>query len=86
MAKKLSNKSALKKKTRRGYCGKRGENGNFQVNLSLLGNNINGINSKIDSLSANLVTFSPSILTIQETKLRIKGSIKLNGYKTFEQV
>ena len=73
--------STIKKRTRRGYGGKRGENGNFQVNLSLLGNNINGLNSKIDSLSSNLVFFSPSILTIQETKLRIKGSITLNGYK-----
>ena len=76
------------KKTRRGYGkGKnrmKVKNNSGKVRLSLFGTNANGIISKIDSLKHNINIFNPSIITLQETKVKRKGLVKLPGYQVFE--
>ena len=82
------NKNVKPKRTRRGW-GKGGNRNKSQklVKLSLLGNNVNGLKSKKDSLSNLLQQFNqPSIITLQETKLRFNGTFKLNGYQIFSKV
>ena len=54
--------------------------------FTLMGNNANGIKNKLESLKNNLKQFSPSLITLQETKLKVKGQIKLPGYQIFEQI
>ena len=72
------------KQTRRGRGGRRNGNNREQY-FSLLGTNANGLKAKKASLE-NTVNFfnAPSVITIQETKLRQNGIIKLNGYQIFE--
>ena len=54
--------------------------------MSILGSNANGIGSKINSLLDNVTVFNPSIITIQETKVRKKRSIKIPGFEPFENI
>ena len=57
------------------------------VQFSIMGTNAAGLKTKKDSLVNNLKVFNnPSCITIQETKLRIKGSLKLNNYQVFEKL
>ena len=56
----------------------------MRVKLSLLGNNVNGLRNKLDTLYNNIKYFRPSIITLQETKFKSKGMVKLNGYEIFE--
>ena len=51
--------------------------------FTLMGNNANGIKNKLESLKNNLKQFSPSLIPLQETKLNVKGQIKLHGYQIF---
>ena len=53
--------------------------------FSILGTNANGLKAKTSSL-VNTINLSnnPSAVTIQETKHRNHGTIKLNGYQIFE--
>ena len=76
-----------KSKIRRGK-GKRKHNGeNINRELSIWGNNSNGLKAKLRSLRANLEQFDfPSCVTLQETKLRQTNLIKIEGYKVFETV
>ena len=69
------------RKTRRGQ--KRGFK-KSKLSLSIMGNNCNGIKGKLDTLIANIDSFSPSIVTIQETLLNSKNLVKLPGYQLFE--
>ena len=71
-------------KTRRGLK-KRGYD-KVQGKLSIFGNNCDGIKHKIESLKLNVASFSPSIVTLQETKLKSKNSFKLPGYQFFERL
>ena len=75
-----------KSKTRRGNWkknkGKLSENYKF----SILGTNCNGILHKQDSLKVAIEAFKPSILTLQETKSRKHGIIRLKGYQIFEKI
>ena len=83
------NNSGGNKKTRRGYGKKRKykqNKGPLKLHFSLLGTNANGISNKLDSLRHALNTFQPSVLTLQETKLRKSGTLKLQGYQIFEQI
>ena len=73
-------------KTRRGYGKKNKIRKSEKIGLSLLGINCNGIICKQDSLFSVLSLFEPSILTLQETKVRKTGRIKLKGYQIFEKV
>ena len=54
----------IRKKCRRGVNrkGKR----NVSLTLSVLGNNVNGLHNKIDSLLNNISYFKPSIITLQD--------------------
>ena len=75
------------KKTRRGYGKKnRRKNGGERAEFSLMGTNANGIQAKQESLKENINFFQPSVITLQETKLRTLGKIKLPGYQIFEKV
>ena len=67
------------KKTRRGV----GKGKNKGLEFSLLGNNVNGIRGKIDSLNNTIKFFKkPSFLTIQESKLKTHN-VKIPGYQLF---
>ena len=58
-----------------------------QVKFSILGSNSAGLNSKIYSLIENISVFKyPSCITLQETKLRKCGTVKLSEYQVFEKV
>ena len=51
-----------------------------------MGNNVNGITSKLDSLENNVREFQPTFITLQETKVRKKGLIKLANYQIYEHI
>ena len=59
---------------------------NVKMNLSIMGNNVNGITSKLDSLENNVREFQPTFITLQETKVRKKGLIKLANYQIYEHI
>ena len=79
------------RKTRRGW-GRKNARKNFEKKLheqefSIFGSNANGIQGKLDSLKNNINTFQkPTCINIQETKMRFKGIIRLEGYQIFENV
>ena len=77
-----------KKRTRRGN-GKKNENKNKKgirnVKLTLVGTNANGLLGKQESFKSLINEFKPSIITIQESKTRKQGLIKLKGYQIFEK-
>ena len=74
------------KKTRRGKGGKQAINTiDKRQTFSLLGTNANGLKAKTISLKNTIKHFNgPSAITIQETKLRHNGLVKLEGYQIFE--
>ena len=71
-------------KTRRGL--KKRSYNKDQSKLSIFGNNCDGIKNKVESLKVNVTSFSPSIVTLQETKLKSKNSFKIPGYQFFERL
>ena len=76
-------------KTRRGFGSKKLKNKsvrNNKIEFSLLGSNINGMNSKKESLFHAINEFKPRVLTLQETKVKKAGSIKIPGYQIFEKL
>ena len=75
----VQKKPKLNKRIRRGW----GKNGK-SVSFSIFSSNANGLKGKLESLKNNINQFQPSCIMVQESKLRNKGSIKLNGYQTFE--
>ena len=88
---KLSHKSRKDRnnKTRRGNNKRKGskpKNNNKSLNFSLLGTNSNGITNKLESLKHNIDIFKPTVVTIQETKARKLGPVKLKGYQIFEKI
>ena len=59
----------------------------FEHEFSIFGTNANGIQGKLDSLKNTINLFSkPTCINIQETKMRFKGIIKLEGYQVFEHI
>ena len=40
----------------------------------------------MDSLKSTMMSFQPSIVTLQETKTRKSGSLKLKGFQIFEKI
>ena len=84
-----SQKLVKKKKNRRGGFTRKRESNHKNpgfLNFSLMGTNANGISSKLDSLQENINIFSPTVITIQETKLRRKGSILVPGFQVYESL
>ena len=76
-------------KTRRGYGRKNSKdkkNGKNKLQFSLLGSNINGLNTKKESLFHAINKFKPSVVTLQESKVKKSGSIKIPGYQIFEKL
>ena len=73
------------KKVRRGSRGKH----KFQSKLKLVGVNCNGVSSKYASLDHIIADLKPSIICLQETRLRSKGKFKsenTNLYNIYETV
>ena len=83
---KFLNKRYKNMKTRRGYGKKNIKKGIKRTSFSIMGSNSNGIMGKKESLFKNINHFQPTIITLQETKLRVQGLIKINGYQVFEKV
>ena len=81
-----SNKLKERNKTRRGNWKKSKGKISKSFNFSILGTNCNGILNKQDSLKAAMDTFKPTIVTLQETKSRKHGNIRLPGYQIFEKI
>ena len=81
--KKRSIRCNKKNKTRRGLS-----KHNVQYNLSLVGVNANGISSKLKSLDHIISNLKPSLICLQETKVKRGGRIKVESkdYVTFELV
>ena len=76
-------------KTRRGFGKNKDKNKineKNRIRFSLLGSNANGINSKKESIYQAINIFKPSVLTLQETKSKKTGSIKIPGYQIFEKL
>ena len=76
-------------KTRRGYGRKnriKNKNGLKNIEFNILSSNANGIQAKKESLLKNINVFQPTVITLQETKLRRLGTFKLPGYQVFEKV
>ena len=80
---------AKKKYTRRGYGkknNKKNKKGTRNVKFSVLGSNANGIFAKQESLKTLINKFLPKVITVQESKVKQKGLIKIKGYQIFEKV
>ena len=76
-----------KRKNKRGWGRKlKRKKGQNETKFSIFGSNSNGIKGKIDSLFRNVQHFKPSCITLQETKVRFPGSVKLDGYEIFENI
>ena len=74
-------------KHRRGYGKKNGRKNKIQkINLSLIGTNAAGLKSKKESFLNIINKFSPSIVTVQETKHTRAGGMKIPGYQAFDKV
>ena len=54
--------------------------------LTIVGQNVFGALSKQKSLTNVINVLSPSIINLQETKVRKAGMLKFTGYQTFENV
>ena len=55
--------------------------------FSIMGTNAAGLKAKKDSLIENIRLFDrPSIITIQETKFRKMGNLKIENYEIFEKI
>ena len=79
---------SILKVSKRGGCrskNNRVKKQNKVFKFSIWGTNSAGLKAKRDSLIHNITLFNnPSIITIQESKLRITGNFKLKKYKVFE--
>ena len=57
------------------------------VNFSIMGTNAAGLKAKKDSLLENIKLFNfPSVITVQESKLRKSGTFKIENYQIFEKI
>ena len=54
--------------------------------MRIIGINANGISSKLDSLTHIISDLNPSIICLQETKLRKMGKLQYKGYTIFELI
>ena len=70
------------KQTRRGKRAKQ----LITEKLTITGTNANGLATKKESLLHSLQTENPQVFMVQETKLRRKNQIKVDGYQLFERV
>ena len=72
------------KKTRRTM--KKENQNNFQKEFTVIGTNANGILSKKDSLFQIINHLKPSVICLQETKVKRKGMFKIQDYEIFENI
>ena len=78
-------------KTRRGHgkskiSDKSKMNNNNKSELTIVGTNACGLNSKCESLSRLIKVLTPSLLLIQESRCRIKGQFLFDGYTVLEKI
>ena len=76
---------SLPKKVNGAVKNRRGHKGKYQIQnkFKLVGVNSNGISSKLQSLDHIISELNPSVICIQETKLRTVGKIKSENSKGF---
>ena len=58
----------------------------IQKEFTVIGTNANGILSKKDSLFQIINHLKPSVICLQETKLKRKGILKIQDYEIFENI
>ena len=56
------------------------------MNFSIIGANANGLNAKKETFFNIINQLSPSVITVQETKMRTIGQIRIPGYQNFEKI
>ena len=78
-----SDKSKNICKTRRGL---KRRNENSATAFKIIGTNADGLRSKKDSLINLIQTERPAVFMIQETKMKQKKQINIEGYELFEEV
>ena len=77
----------LKSKHRRGYGRKNKRKNNIHnEQFSIIGTNSAGLKCKKESFFRMINKYSPSIITIQESKMTKPGLIKIPGYQVFERI
>ena len=81
-----SDPSKLNSKTRRSYSRLSSNYRNKHKQLTLIGTNSAGLNSKRESLFHLVNTLNPSVITIQETKFNHYRTLKIPDYEIFEQL
>ena len=54
---------------------------NIETNFMAIGQNISGLNSKIESLLFVVNKLKPSLIMLQETKLKKVGTVNIQGYQ-----
>ena len=79
-----SDPSKLNSKTRRSYSRLSSNYRNKHKQLTLIGTNSAGLNSKRESLFHLVNTLNPSVITIQETKFNHYRTLKIPDYEIFE--
>ena len=52
--------------------------------LTIVGNNVNGLLGKHESMKNMIALLKPAALMLQETKLYRPGKIKIEGFEIFE--
>ena len=81
-----SHHKSIKNRIRRGRGGNKNNINNSSTNLTIIGNNVAGLNGKLKSLEKIIENFAPGIILLQETKMRNTNQIKLPGFTIFEQL
>ena len=56
------------------------------MNFLIVGANANGINAKKETFFNMINQLNPSVITIQETKMRKVGQIRIPGFQNFEKI
>ena len=78
-----------KGKQRRGHkrkYNKNNSNNSNHENFTVIGQNAASLVSKKESLMLSINCLKPSVIVIQESKLKKVGMIKLPGYQIFEKL
>ena len=83
----LRNQKPTSNKTvKRGKGGQKSKSKYSKSSLTIVGNNVAGINGKIDSLNGLIEALGPGVILLQETKLYNQGKVKLPGFVIFEKL
>ena len=79
-------KTTSNKIVKRGKGGQKSKSKYSKSSLTIVGNNVAGINGKIDSLNKLIEVLGPGVIMLQETKLYNQGKVKLPDFIIFEKL